>query len=524
MGARLRRGLLLAHRWLGIAGAVLVVGWFVSGVVMLYVGYPKLTPGERLARLPTLQADGVATTPWQAAAAAGAAEVAAATVRLVVAADRPVYVVERPRAPPTAVLADTGVRAPRFDAAHARRAAGAYSAALGVGLRTGEPETIDEDAWTHSRALDPHRPLFRVVLDDPARTWVYVSSLTGEVVRDATSHERAWNRVGAWLHWLYPLRGGPLDPWWHEIVVGLSLVATLAAASGLVIGVWRWRWGTPWRNGRRTPYPTRTMRWHHRLGLAAGGLTLAWAFSGLMSMNPWKVFDSGAAPLALDRYAGATLDARSADRPVAELVARAREALPDLVEITWRAVDGRVLAIATGASGATRLFDARRCTACEDGAAELDRSVLERAAAVLVPGHAVTEVRWLTAYDAYWVARAPHTMLGHLERRLPVLRLVFDDPHATWVHVDPRTGAVVGRLDRHGRVKRWLFAFLHSWDLPAWLAARPAWDAGMIAGSLAGLALACTAVVIGARRLRRRARPHGTARGGLARRDRQAQA
>ncbi|KAG1389267.1 hypothetical protein G6F58_013320 [Rhizopus delemar] len=28
--------------------------WFVSGMVMLIIGYPKLTPGERLAALPVL--------------------------------------------------------------------------------------------------------------------------------------------------------------------------------------------------------------------------------------------------------------------------------------------------------------------------------------------------------------------------------------------------------------------------------------------------------------------------------------
>ena len=29
--------------------------WFVSGVVMMYVGYPKLTQAERLAHLPPLR-------------------------------------------------------------------------------------------------------------------------------------------------------------------------------------------------------------------------------------------------------------------------------------------------------------------------------------------------------------------------------------------------------------------------------------------------------------------------------------
>ena len=38
------------------------------------------------------------------------------------------------------------------------------------------------------------------------------------------------------------------------------------------------------------------MRWHHLSGLLFAVVTITWIFSGLMSMNPWKLFAS--APLA----------------------------------------------------------------------------------------------------------------------------------------------------------------------------------------------------------------------------------
>ncbi len=49
-----KRWIYLVHRWLGIGGCLLMLLWFVSGMVMLFVGYPKLTSGERLAALPVL--------------------------------------------------------------------------------------------------------------------------------------------------------------------------------------------------------------------------------------------------------------------------------------------------------------------------------------------------------------------------------------------------------------------------------------------------------------------------------------
>ena len=48
MKALVSRTLYLVHRWLGIATCLLVLMWFVSGLVMLYVPFPKLTAEERL--------------------------------------------------------------------------------------------------------------------------------------------------------------------------------------------------------------------------------------------------------------------------------------------------------------------------------------------------------------------------------------------------------------------------------------------------------------------------------------------
>src|SRR5690606_40141415 len=71
-GAQARRLTYLAHRWTGVAGCLLMALWFVSGVVMLYVGYPKLTPWERLGALPALSVPGCCVPVDRALAAAGA--------------------------------------------------------------------------------------------------------------------------------------------------------------------------------------------------------------------------------------------------------------------------------------------------------------------------------------------------------------------------------------------------------------------------------------------------------------------
>ncbi|PTN51802.1 hypothetical protein DAI43_07885 [Achromobacter xylosoxidans] len=112
----------------------------------------------------------------------------------------------------------------------------------------------------------------------------------------------------------------------------------------------------------------------------------------------------------------------------------------------------------------------------------------------------------MQAYDFYYYARDEHAMLGHVEKPLPVWRLTYDDPQATWVYLDPRTGQIVSRQDSGSRTSRWLFAFLHSWDWTGLLSRRPLWDALLVFLSLGGAALSLTGAVIGWRRLGKKLR------------------
>ena len=100
--------------------------------------------------------------------------------------------------------------------------------------------------------------------------------------------------------------------------------------------------------------------------------------------------------------------------------------------------------------------------------------------------------------------RARHA--GPCGKPLPAWRLVYDNPEASWVYLDPATGQLISRQDRANRASRWLFAFLHSWDWTGLLARRPLWDALLIFLSLGGAALSLTGVVIGWRRLGKKLR------------------
>src|SRR4030095_15802178 len=52
-----RRPLIYTHRWLGIAGGILFIVWFVPCSVMMYARMPEITIDERRARLTPLDTD-----------------------------------------------------------------------------------------------------------------------------------------------------------------------------------------------------------------------------------------------------------------------------------------------------------------------------------------------------------------------------------------------------------------------------------------------------------------------------------
>lgn len=497
----MKRWLYLLHRWAGIALCLVMALWFLSGMVMLYVGYPKLTPEEQLRGLPVLQASGCCVPLPEALKASGFDK--ASQWRLSTVAGQPRYLFSDGRKRHAAVDARTGQRIASVSPADALSSASHFVQGSAVSL-LGQDE---EDAWTHSRALDGHRPLYRLAVQDEERRWLYVSSTTGEVVRDATFTERSWGWVGAWLHWLYIFRGGGLNAWWTDIVIWLSVAGGVLGMSGLVVGVWRWRFTGRYKSGSRSPYRGVLARWHHILGLLGGPLALTWVLSGLFSMNPWKVFEAPGPKPDRVAYAGGPLrpgDAPLAATVLARLVADGER--PRSLE--WRRVAGApVVLVQTAASQFVVDSQGQRLPASPTAS-------LVAAAERLLPGSHVVEQEWLREFDRYYYGRNHHTMTGQRERPLPALRLRLDDPQSHWVVIEPASGAIVQLTNAHQRRERWLFAFLHSFDLPQFLNARPAWDAWMLGFSLAGLALSLTGVVLGWRRLRHKGPWRVAVRGG----------
>jgi len=165
MRTHAKRWLFLIHRWLGIIACAFFAMWFVSGVVMMYVGYPKLTEAERLQHLPPLGTGSGLLAPRQVLAATGIAGPLKELRLAAASGGRAVYLAVpleagsatgMHRAPPpgsgvVTIDARSGARLQNVDAHLALASAASYA---GPGVSLDHRGAVGEDAFTLPGAHD----------------------------------------------------------------------------------------------------------------------------------------------------------------------------------------------------------------------------------------------------------------------------------------------------------------------------------------------------------------------------------
>jgi len=284
----LKNSLIFVHRWLGVGLCLLFLIWFVSGIGMMYWSYPRVSATDRLEHLPVLDVSRVKLSVLDAYGHVPFKR-QPDQITLRMHNGRPAYRFRIGRQQ-TVVYADDGEK---LDGVSAEQALHIVSQWTGVSTNEAALDTIRvEDQWTVSGEFRALRPLYKFTW--PAGDEVYVSSVSGEVVQQTTRASRWGAYLGAIPHWLYftPLRkDGSL---WSKVVIWSSGVSTFAAVIGLIVGVWMYSPSQRFRHdGRPSSIPYHGQkRLHTNFGLFFGLLACSWAFSGMLSMDPFPINDS----------------------------------------------------------------------------------------------------------------------------------------------------------------------------------------------------------------------------------------
>jgi hypothetical protein len=219
------------------------------------------------------------------------------------------------------------------------------------------------------------------------------------------------------------------------------------------------------------------MLWHHYTGLIFGVLTLTWLLSGLLSVNPWGVFEGRSFSAEIQRIRGSALTYRVAGDTLSALETHS---LPEgTVRLEGSILRGEPYFLAWNRDGSSRRLNTQTLRH-----SALPESAFIEIASTLRPGEQIMAQGWLQDGDAYYYSH-------HDERSFPVYRIQYNDGER--IYLDRVTGQLAFAMDNNRQLSRWLFLGLHRGDLSGWMRERPIWDlillpllAGVTLGALTG--------------------------------------
>ena len=463
------------------------------GAILMYWDYPSVSAADRLKREPALDGSRILLSPAQAYKKL---QFDGLPNRVILCTfdGRPVYKFALGE-DQWLVYADNGQQQSEFPPEMTLRIAAAWTGKPPADSK--EEDNTEEDQSTVAGQFSDLRPIRKYSWPDGEE--VYVSTVTGDVVQYTTRASRMGAYFGAIPHWLYftPLRKHGQQ--WSRVVIWASGLATAAAILGITIGLWIYAPAKRFRGGgtpSSIPY-TGQKRWHLILGLIFGPLACTWAFSGMLSMDPFPQLQSGNSGLTEARLQNGLrevpvqLTPFDAKPPEEALRQVGSNFAVKKMELTGFA--GEHYYLATAAPLQTLLIPVHGAPALE-----FDRMKILEALRKAARPAALTQVRLVTAYESYYLDR--HNRLPQ-----PVLFVRLNDEEQSMYYVDPKTARIVQSYNDHSRWNRWLYHGLHSIDLPWLYRHRPAWDIAVLLLLAGGSALSLTSLLLAWRVLSRKA-------------------
>jgi hypothetical protein len=473
------------HRWAGIALCLMIALWFVSGSVLSFVPFPALSTAERIAHSEPLDMSLLRTEPKSALATAGASFIESA--RLINVQRQPRYVLILPGQPALSVSAETGQALPLLSGSAAHAIASEF-AGVEVGALQGP---FDYDQWIVHRAYDAYRPFYKLSMRDAARTQLYISARSGEVLQRTRRSERAWNYLGAVAHWVSPTFLRKRDSSWRALIWTLALSGVVLTLAGIFLGVLRYINLKRLRRPGLSPFRG-LLRWHHSIGLFAGVLVFGGILTGWLGLDGIVFFSSDQPGMQrIERLRGISLTDAAEAFPVSVLAR-----LGAAREINFTALAGRpLLFLRNQGATSSQVVTTEPLSASVKTDTAVPDALLFSAVQRAWPSLRVLRVEHVDSSDPYSLRINPFPPTTR--------RIVLGDTTETWVHMDAASGEVISIMDTSRRVRRWVVDGVHTFDYPLLNRAGPLWHVLLLMATSAGFLFSCTAVVLAFRRLRR---------------------
>lgn len=357
-----------------------------------------------------------------------------------------------------------------------------------------EVDTLNELAqWIMLSRFEKMLPIYRFRFADKDEHEVFIAKRSGMVLQMTDRSQRFWAWCGAIPHkFYYPWLRKNVELWSTVITIG-GVLCLLAAISGLWMGISLLI--KTYRKKRKitNPYKKQSYRLHFAVGLISSIFILGWGFSGAMSMQKvpeWVAPGSNRfSHHGLKIWEGDTLDISKFHLDYREL----KNHYPDLKQVEWLSMNGHPVYVAT--VGDKKVFidalDSMEVTLLKLTEGEVRTKVSQ----VLGDDCSLT-VSIQNEYDNYYMSR-------NEQLPLPVYRVEAADEYGSTFYVDMHSDESK-YFNNNRRIRKWMFSAPHYLNIQ-WFNAHPAvWNICLWVLCICGIIVSGTGVVLGFRFLRRK--------------------
>lgn len=445
------------HKATGVTIAVFFIMWFVTGIVLLYHSYPRVTDTDRYEHMEALIKDEM---PALSEIPGLSDTVAVQTLAVKKKLGETVWTlsgIDYKKDTPMDIIpvtegeyvvsADTLTEPKSLTSQSLDSIAALWASATDIE----RIDTLHERGWwVMYERYEKSLPILRYYFDNADKSEVFISEKTGEVLQITTRRERFWSWIGAIPHKLYfPFLRNDVKRWENVLLVG-GLFCLAAALSGMYMGIYYLIVNCRKNHRIGSPFKKKIWKYHHVGGLVFGVFLIAWGISGSLAMQrvpKWLVnYDGdyfvsssklwGKKPLCIADY---RLDYR-------ELFNKYKE----IKSISWEHF-GKLPAylIVTGS-------DEVYVDASREGVIaplNLSKEDIERAVKRYVGKETEFSMTLMDEYDEYYLS-------GNGEYPLPVWKVDIHNSDGSRMYISPSNG-YVKYLNRNRMAKKWLFGAMH---------------------------------------------------------------
>lgn len=462
------------HKILGLLLSILFLMWFLSGIVMIYHSFPKVSKQLKQEKQKVLT-DSLPALQHLTGSLPEGNKIRSLSVDMYL--DRPVFHV-RGKDLQVDIYADSlkKVEVPDYNTIVQIAVQWCPASIIRV-------DTVREpDQWIPFGYLKNEFPVYKFIYDDNESHELYIASKTGNILQFTDRQQRVWAWLGAIPHWVYFTALRQNQPAWINFMKWSSGLGAIMCIAGMWLGIqvyYRNR-----RNGLRSPYRNRWFRWHHISGVIFGVFAITFVFSGLVSLIdlpswmkkstqnvPRHGMRGGNEVMPLQDY---TLDYRTA-----------MAALNSVKSVEWTAYQQHPYYRVQTDEGEVNIDASRADTVLHF---VLTEEMIRKAVSDLHGDSVNYTIDLLAEYDKDYFSRK-----GSLP--LPVYRVIVDDDLHTRHYFDTRT-LLHRQVNDDGRLRGLLYSGFHSLNFK-FLADRPVlWNIVMYILLLGGTFLSFTGCVL----------------------------